>query len=112
MADWRHLVHFARQRLRLRDARPERSQRAIRQPRRRHSHLVPRLQLRGRRAARGAGLAGKSLMSTRAEAFDGWIRGSFVALNTELEDLYFRREDRARVEGIGDALKATLRDEG
>ena len=51
-------------------------------------------------------------MSARAEAFDRWIRGSFVALNTELEELYFRQEDRARVEGVGDALKATLRDEG
>jgi hypothetical protein len=51
-------------------------------------------------------------MSSRAEAFDGWIRGSFVALNTELEERYFRREDRTRVEGVGDSLKAQLRDEG
>ena len=51
-------------------------------------------------------------MSARAEAFDRWIRGSFVALNTELEELYFRQDDRARVEGVGDSLKATLRDEG
>jgi hypothetical protein len=50
--------------------------------------------------------------SARAEAFDHWIRGMFVALNTELEELYFRQEDRTRIEGVGDALKATLRDEG
>ena len=51
-------------------------------------------------------------VSTRAEAFDRWIRGPFVAINTELEEQYFRQPDRARVEGIGDALKARLRDEG
>jgi hypothetical protein len=51
-------------------------------------------------------------MSARAEAFDRWIRGSFVALNTELEELYFRQAERTQVEGVGDALKATLRDEG
>jgi hypothetical protein len=50
--------------------------------------------------------------STRAEAFDRWIRTAFVAINTELEELYFAQEDRSRVEGIGDALTATLRDEG
>jgi hypothetical protein len=50
--------------------------------------------------------------SAHAEAFDHWIRGSFVALNTELEEAYFRQPDRTRIEGVGDALKATLRDEG
>ena len=50
--------------------------------------------------------------STRAENFERWIRGSFVAINTELEELYFRQQDRSRVEGVGDALKAALRDEG
>ena len=50
--------------------------------------------------------------SAHAEAFDHWIRGSFVALNTELEEAYFRQPDRTRIEGFGDALKATLRDEG
>jgi hypothetical protein len=59
-------------------------------------------------------MAGSPLLqsSTRAEDFDRWIRGSFVALNTELEELYFRQEDRSRVVGVGDSLKATLRDEG
>jgi hypothetical protein len=51
-------------------------------------------------------------LSSRAEAFDQWIRGSFVALNTELEELYFSSADRFRIEGVGDALKAALRDEG
>ena len=48
-------------------------------------------------------------MSARAEAFDRWIRSSFVALNTELEELYFRQDDRARVEGVGDSLKYLAR---
>src|SRR5579862_8526482 len=51
-------------------------------------------------------------MITRAEAFDRWIRTSFVELNTELENLYFAQPDRAAVIGVGNALKATLRDEG
>src|SRR6185312_5052445 len=51
-------------------------------------------------------------MRKRAETFDRWIRSSFVAMNTELEDLYFAQRDRARVIGVGDGLKAQLRDEG
>lgn len=51
-------------------------------------------------------------MSTHSEAFDHWIRGSFVEMNTELENLYFARADRADVTGVGDALKFRLRDEG
>jgi len=51
-------------------------------------------------------------MSTRVEAFERWVRTSFVELNTELENLYFAQADRAAVIGVGDALKATLRDEG
>src|SRR5665213_837833 len=53
-----------------------------------------------------------SPMSSKLEAFDSWIRTSFVQLNTELENLYFAQDDRAQVEGCGDALKAALRDEG
>ena len=49
---------------------------------------------------------------TRAEAFELWIRTSFVEMNTELEGLYFGRENRADVSGCGDAVKAALRDEG
>lgn len=51
-------------------------------------------------------------MSRRAEAFDHWIRTSFVEMNTELENLYFAQEDRAQVIGVGDPIKAALRDEG
>jgi hypothetical protein len=49
---------------------------------------------------------------SNAESFDRWIRTSFVQLNTELENLYFAQDDRAQVQGSGESLKATLRDEG
>jgi hypothetical protein len=49
---------------------------------------------------------------TRAEAFELWIRTSFVAMNTELEELYFARENRGDVSGCGDSIKAALREEG
>jgi hypothetical protein len=51
-------------------------------------------------------------LSAKAEAFDLWIRGSFVVMNTELEELYFAQEDRTRVMGTGEPIKAALRDEG
>jgi len=51
-------------------------------------------------------------MSANALAFDGWIRSAFVQMNTELEQLYFAQDNRANVEGVGDAIKAQLRDEG
>jgi len=51
-------------------------------------------------------------MSANALAFDRWIRNAFVEMNTELEELYFAQENRANVEGIGDPIKITLRDEG
>jgi hypothetical protein len=51
-------------------------------------------------------------MANNADAFDRWIRSSFVELNTELENLYFSQQDRAQVQGSGGSLKATLRDEG
>jgi Domain of unknown function (DUF1864) len=51
-------------------------------------------------------------MSSKAEAFEYWVRTSFVRMNTELEDLYFAQPDRARVIGLGDTIKAALRDEG
>jgi hypothetical protein len=50
--------------------------------------------------------------SVRVEAFDQWIRTSFVEMNTALEDMYFAQDDRAHVEGVGDRIKAQLRDEG
>jgi hypothetical protein len=51
-------------------------------------------------------------MSSRAAAFDHWIRTSFVELNTELEELYFAQDDRAQVVDIGDPLKEQLRQQG
>src|SRR5580698_7018579 len=51
-------------------------------------------------------------MSSRAEAFEHWIRTSFVQMNTELENLYFAQQNRAQVIGCGDPIKALLRDEG
>lgn len=45
-------------------------------------------------------------------AFDGWIRGRFKTFNTELEELYFSKADRADVAGVGEDIKALLRDEG
>jgi Domain of unknown function (DUF1864) len=49
---------------------------------------------------------------SRAEAFEQWIRTSFVEMNTELENHYFAQADRGAVIGQGDAIKAALRDEG
>jgi hypothetical protein len=51
-------------------------------------------------------------MSNHVEAFEHWIRTAFVEMNTALEDLYFAGSDRAQVIGIGDSIKAALRDEG
>ena len=51
-------------------------------------------------------------MAKKAEAFDRWIRTTFVELNTALETVYFSQPNRAQVIGIGDALKQQLRDEG
>ena len=51
-------------------------------------------------------------MRSRAEGFDRWIRTAFIAMNTQLENLYFAQRDRARVIGVGDSLKERLRDEG
>jgi len=51
-------------------------------------------------------------MANNVEAFEHWIRTSFVQMNTALENLYFAASDRSRVVGIGDTMKAALRDEG
>ncbi|HVC01825.1 MAG TPA: monodechloroaminopyrrolnitrin synthase PrnB family protein [Steroidobacteraceae bacterium] len=51
-------------------------------------------------------------MSSRAVAFENWLRTSFVQMNTELENLYFAQENRGQVIGCGDSIKAALRDEG
>ena len=51
-------------------------------------------------------------MSVSSEKFDRWIRTSFIEINTELEELYFGQDDPARVDGVGDDLKATLFEDG
>lgn len=51
-------------------------------------------------------------MSARVDAFDHWMRTAFVRINTELEERYFALDDRFKVQGCGDELKARLRDEG
>lgn len=51
-------------------------------------------------------------MSANSESFENWIRNGFVQMNTELENLYFAQERREDVEGVGDAIKAQIRDEG
>ena len=51
-------------------------------------------------------------MSNLSDTFDRWIRGSFMEINTELENLYFAQDDRADVSRCGANLKSQLRDEG
>lgn len=51
-------------------------------------------------------------MSRNAEAFDAWIRSTFVELNTALEDLYYAQEIRADVEHVGHDLKQEILEEG
>ncbi len=51
-------------------------------------------------------------MSVPTKNFDRWIRTSFVELNTELEELYFCRDDPAQIDGVGDNIKAVLLKEG
>ncbi|HUG63681.1 MAG TPA: monodechloroaminopyrrolnitrin synthase PrnB family protein [Gaiellaceae bacterium] len=51
-------------------------------------------------------------MSKNVEAFDEWIRTTFVEVNTTLEDLYFAQDDRASVDGVGDDLKQQILEEG
>jgi len=51
-------------------------------------------------------------MSRAADDLDRWMRTAFVAMNTELEELYFAQGDRANVDRVGDAIKTALADEG
>jgi monodechloroaminopyrrolnitrin synthase PrnB-like protein len=51
-------------------------------------------------------------MSSKPEAFEHWIRTSFVEMNTALENLYFALPNRAQVIGCGESIKGQLRDEG
>ena len=51
-------------------------------------------------------------MSSYTAKFDNWIRSEFVALNSQLEELYWQQDDKANVEGVGDNLKQTLKEHG
>lgn len=51
-------------------------------------------------------------MTVNTDNFDRWIRGSFVEMNTALEQIYFAQADRSAVEHIGDSIKKPLVDEG
>ena len=51
-------------------------------------------------------------MSANADKFDAWIRDPFVALNTQLEDLYARQADPGVVIGVGDDIKQQIHDQG
>ncbi len=53
-----------------------------------------------------------SASTPRVAAFDEWIRGEFVEINTELEARYAAQDNRANVADVGDDLKARLHDEG
>ena len=56
--------------------------------------------------------ANERAMNTNVDHFDGWIRGRFVELNSELEEIYFKQSDRANVDGVGEAQKRALMKEG
>lgn len=47
-----------------------------------------------------------------AQTFDNWIRSDFRDMNTELEELYFAREQREQVDGVGDSIKQELVEQG
>ena len=51
-------------------------------------------------------------MSGNSEDFERWIRTSFVEMNTALEEKYFAQAARENVDGVGDEIKAQIRDEG
>jgi hypothetical protein len=51
-------------------------------------------------------------ITSNVAAFDGWIRSSFVELNTTLEGIYWVQENRADVQSGGAEIKQQLLDEG
>lgn len=53
-----------------------------------------------------------TVTTPNTSAFEAWIRGPFVSLNTQLEDLYFARQDKSAVVGTGVELKQTLVGQG
>lgn len=52
------------------------------------------------------------MITTNVANFDRWIRTTFRDMNTELEELYFAREQRHVVDGVGNHVKERLVDEG
>ena len=50
-------------------------------------------------------------MNTFFNAFDQWIRGAFVEMNTELEETYFAQQDKSAIENLGTAIKSQLVEE-
>lgn len=51
-------------------------------------------------------------MTTNTDNFDHWIRGDFVRLNTQLEELYFASDNPQEVEGVGEDIKTQLVEDG
>ena len=51
-------------------------------------------------------------MNKHVANFDNWIRGSFVEMNTELEQLYYAQQDRSAVESVGEEIKQELAQQG
>jgi len=51
-------------------------------------------------------------MTENTQAFDGWIRSSFVQMNTDREEIYFAQSDRAAVESVGMETNEALVAEG
>jgi hypothetical protein len=51
-------------------------------------------------------------MSPNVEAFETWIRGPFVQMNTALEEVYAKAGNPMDVRGLGDALKQELCEAG
>ena len=70
--------------------------------------IDPGFRRMGRWGARPTRAEKDAAMSQNADAFDHWIRGSFVEMNTALEELYFAQEPRDAVEGVGDDIKQAI----
>jgi hypothetical protein len=51
-------------------------------------------------------------MTENVVAFDRWIRTGFVALNDELEEIYFAQPDRSAVTGGGTTQRKQLEEDG
>lgn len=51
-------------------------------------------------------------ITSNVAAFDRWIRGRFVELNTQLEGIYWEQENRADIRSGGKEIKQQLLEEG